>query len=71
MVQKFCLREFERKEILTLAASAEKYSTHPIARSIARACEAEFGATTHEITDMLEKSAYEKMDSEILKAKAY
>lgn len=26
---------------------------------------------THEITDMLEKSAYEKMDSEILKTRAY
>jgi Cd2+/Zn2+-exporting ATPase len=39
-----CADGAEREEILTLAAIAEKHSTHPIARSIITAYEAEFGA---------------------------
>lgn len=37
-----CAEGFDKKRLLSLAASAEKYSTHPIARSVVSAYEAEF-----------------------------
>ena len=43
-----------REEILTLAASAERFSTHPIAKSIVSAYEAEFGALTGEAAEIRE-----------------
>ena len=39
-----CEEGVKRENVLFLAASAEKHSTHPIARSIVAAYEAEFGA---------------------------
>lgn len=49
-----CAEGASREEILTLAASAEKFSTHPIARSIVSAYEAEFGALTQEAAEIRE-----------------
>ena len=51
-----CAEGFDLKELLSLAAAAEKYSTHPIALSIRRACEAEECATELRIEDVKEVS---------------
>jgi Cd2+/Zn2+-exporting ATPase len=40
-----CAEKTDREKLLSLAASAEKHSTHPIARSIVSTYEAEFCAT--------------------------
>ena len=37
-------KDIDRRELLSLAASAERYSTHPIARSIVSFYESEYGA---------------------------
>lgn len=49
-----CADGVEREKILSLAASAEKHSTHPIARSIVSACETEFGTATYSIESVEE-----------------
>jgi len=43
-----------REKLLSLAAAAEKYSTHPIALSVVRACEAEKCADDQAVTDIEE-----------------
>lgn len=45
------------EELLKIAASAEKYSTHPIAQSIFRFYEANFGDLLYEITETEEEAA--------------
>ena len=43
-----------KEELMSLAASAERFSTHPIAKSIVSAYEAEFCATTREVDEVKE-----------------
>ena len=49
-----CAEGVSKDELLSLAASAEKYSTHPIAKSIVNAYEAEFGSLAHEVGEIKE-----------------
>ena len=51
-----CAEEVDRAELLSLAAAAEKYSTHPIALSVRRACEAEKRPTEPSVEDIKEIS---------------
>ncbi len=46
----------DRKELLSLAASAEQYSTHPIALSIRTACQAESCPQSDRVTEIRELS---------------
>lgn len=49
-----CADGVERRELLSLAASAEKYSTHPIARSIVAFYEAEYGIASENTDEVKE-----------------
>ena len=49
-----CAEGISREELMSLAASVEKFSTHPIAKSIISAYEAEFCATTCEVSEVKE-----------------
>ncbi len=49
-----CAEGISREEIMSLAASVEKFSTHPIAKSIISTYEAEFCATTCEVSEVKE-----------------
>ena len=49
-----CAEGISREELMSLAASVEKFSTHPIAKSIISTYEAEFCATTCEVSEVKE-----------------
>lgn len=49
-----CADGVDRRELLGLAASAEKYSTHPIARSVVAFYEAEYGIISENADDVKE-----------------
>ena len=49
-----CAEGVSKEELMSLAASAENFSTHPIAKSIVSAYEAEFCATTRETGEVKE-----------------
>lgn len=51
VTQAICADGVHRRELMLLAASVEKFSTHPIARSVVMAYEAEFGNETLELED--------------------
>ncbi len=56
VAQVVCAEGVDRSELLSLAAAAEKYSTHPIALSIRRAYEAENCGVMPEVGDLKELS---------------
>ena len=49
-----CAEGISREVLMSLAASVEKFSTHPIAKSIISTYEAEFCATTCEVSEVKE-----------------
>ena len=49
-----CANGTDRRTLLSLAASAEKYSTHPTARSIVASYEKEFGASANDTDEVNE-----------------
>lgn len=51
-----CSENFDREMLLSLAASVEKHSTHPIARSIVSAYETEFGTAAAQADNVEEIS---------------